>query len=225
MAYDGTVIRPAECQWHLVLAKKDGWTQMILTGPLSESGEVRFTPGAELLWIRFKLGVFLPHLPARRLRDRETLLPAASGRSFWLHSATWAFPNYENVDTFVSRLARDELLVRDPLVDGVLQGRVPKLSARTIRHRFLQSTGVTHNHILQVERARRAADRLRAGTSILDTVHQLGYYDQPHLTRALRRWIGHTPAELYHPIAPHCHSVQDEPALSEYHAAVIEHTV
>jgi AraC-like DNA-binding protein len=32
--------------------------------------------------------------------------------------------------------------------------------------------------------------------SILDTVYQAGYFDQAHLTRSLRRFIGQTPAQL-----------------------------
>jgi AraC-like DNA-binding protein len=37
---------------------------------------------------------------------------------------------------------------------------------------------------------------LRQGVSILDTVEQAGYADQPHLTRSLKRLIGQTPAQL-----------------------------
>ena len=32
--------------------------------------------------------------------------------------------------------------------------------------------------------------------SSLDTVAQAGYFDQPHLTRALKRYIGLTPAQV-----------------------------
>ena len=32
--------------------------------------------------------------------------------------------------------------------------------------------------------------------SILDTVHQAGYYDQAHLTRSLTRYIGQTPGDV-----------------------------
>jgi methylphosphotriester-DNA--protein-cysteine methyltransferase len=53
-----------------------------------------------------------------------------------------------------------------------------------------------------MERAQRASARLQQGGSILDTVFELGYYDQPHLTRALKRWIGHTPAQIQRPGEP-----------------------
>jgi methylphosphotriester-DNA--protein-cysteine methyltransferase len=70
------------------------------------------------------------------------------------------------------------------------------MAARTVRHRFLRATGLTQLHIYQAERARRAEALLRQGVSILDTVFEAGYYDQPHLTRSLKRFIGHTPAQL-----------------------------
>jgi methylphosphotriester-DNA--protein-cysteine methyltransferase len=37
---------------------------------------------------------------------------------------------------------------------------------------------------------------LRQGASIFDAVFQAGYFDQPHLTRALRHFIGQTPAQV-----------------------------
>jgi len=40
------------------------------------------------------------------------------------------------------------------------------------------------------------------GVSLLDTIEQAGYYDQPHLTRSLGRFIGQTPAQLLHHSRP-----------------------
>ena len=55
---------------------------------------------------------------------------------------------------------------------------------------------MTHSTWRQIERARHATNLLREGVSILDTVHQAGYFDQPHLTRSLTHQIGQTPAEI-----------------------------
>ena len=40
---------------------------------------------------------------------------------------------------------------------------------------------------------------LRRGVAIPGTACELGYADQPHLTRSLKCWIGHTPAQLLGP--------------------------
>ncbi len=63
----------------------------------------------------------MPHLPLRNLVDGEMLLPEATSKSFWLNGCAWQFPDYENADTFVTRLVRESLLVREPVVDAALQ--------------------------------------------------------------------------------------------------------
>jgi AraC-like DNA-binding protein len=191
-----TTIRPAEIHWHMVIAKFDGGLFPIITGPLTSSGIVNFTGSAEFLWIKFKLGAFIPRLPVRGLLNTELPLPEAGGKSFWLDSAAWQLPSYENADTFVNRLVREGVLAFDPLVGAALRDELPDIPQRTVRHRFQRATGLTHTHIRQYERAHRAAALLRQGHSILDTVYDAGYFDQPHMTRSLKQFVGYTPAQL-----------------------------
>jgi hypothetical protein len=193
---DDSPVRPAECHWHLVFARKDGEARAVFVGPWTTAGVARYEEGAEILWIKFKLGTFMPHMPVGRFSDTETVLPDASSRSFWLKGSAWEFPDHENAETFVARLVRKGVLVRDPLVDDVLRGRPQGLSPRTVRHRFLRATGLTQGRVRQIERAQRAAALLRQGESIPDAVFEVGYFDQPHLTRSLKRWVGHTPARV-----------------------------
>ena len=205
----GVTIRPAESQWHLCLVKHHGTIQQLVIGPLTTTGVVEFIPGVELLWIRFKLGAFMPHMPIKDMLDTEAGLPAASGQNFWLKGSAWQFPSYENADTFVDHLMRQEVIVSDPLVTAALDDQSPALPDRTLRHRFLRATGLSQGAVRQIERAKRAAALLRRGASILDTVHAAGYYDQPHLTRALKQWIGYTPAQLLQTSQPACSTGDD----------------
>jgi len=193
---EGSLIRPAESHWHMVFTRHDGSLHPIVVGSLPTAGVVSYGDGAEILWIKFKRGTYMPHLPARMLLDREVTLPGASSRSFWLKGSAWQFPDYENVETFVNRLVHEDMLVHDPVVSAVLEGHPHDLSPRTVRHRFLGVTGLSHNQIRQIERAQRAAALLEQGLPILDVVYQMGYFDQPHLTRSLKRWVGHTPAQI-----------------------------
>ena len=192
----GATIRPAESCWHMVFVKSHGAALPLVVGPLTKAGIASWGEGAEILWIKFKLGTFMPHLPTRSFLDTETSLPEATSQSFWLKGSAWQFPDYENADTFVDRLIREDILVRDSVVNAALQGPLLETSPRTVRHRFLRATGLTQSQIHQFERAQRAAAMLRQGVSILDTVYEAGYFDQPHLTRSLKQWIGHTPAQL-----------------------------
>ena len=201
-------IRPAECHWHMVFVQHAGEQRAILVGPWSSAGVTSYGAEAQILWVKFKLGTFMPHWPTRKLLDSETVLPEAAVRqSFWLKSSAWQAPDFEDVETFVDRLVRTEILVCDPLVQDVLQGQraLPgsahaqnfgQLASRTVRHRFLQATGLSHSQIRQYERARQAAGLLENGVPILDAVFEAGYYDQPHLTRALKHWVGRTPAQI-----------------------------
>ncbi len=198
----GSVIRPAECHWHLVIVRHMGHVQVLAVGPLTSAGTVSWTDGAEILWIKFALGTFMPHLPASLLLDKETSLPGAGSHTFWLKGSSWQLPTGENADTFVERLVRAEVLARDPMIEAVLQGHRPALAPRTLRQRFQHATGLAQGTIHHMERAQRAAVLLEQGVPILDTVDATGYFDQPHLTRSLKRWVGHTPGQLCRPLAP-----------------------
>ena len=91
---------------------------------------------------------------------------------------------------------RKGLVARDLVVEAALQGQQTDLSLRSVQRHIRSTTGLTHAVIKQIERARQAVSLLEAGMAILDVVEHAGYADQPHLTRALRRFIGHTPARI-----------------------------
>lgn len=196
--HPGTFISEAKVNWEIVGTAYQGKTVFTIRGPESRATPIDFNwTGAEFFGIVFKLGTFMPHLPPQILRDgRDVNLPGAAGRSFWLRGAAWEFPNFENADTFIARLVREDLLACEPLVDAVLSGRPRELSPRSVQYRFLRATGLDFRTLQQIERARRAAALLERGVSILDTVFEAGYTDQPHLTRSLKRFLGQTPAQI-----------------------------
>jgi len=199
---DGSSIRPAETHWHMVFVRVNGRSLALHVGPLTSAGVAAWGAGAEILWVKFRLGVFMPHLPAKDFLNVETFLPEAGGQSFWLNGSAWQLPDFENADTFADQLARRDVLAADPVVNAALQDRASKTPLRTIRHRFAQATGLSQSHIRQHDRAQQAAALLRQGVSILDAAYHAGYYDQPHLTRSLKRFVGQTPAQLALPTLP-----------------------
>lgn len=193
----GPFISMAEIECGLVVTKFRGKTMITLRGPETKATPAFCPPDAEFFGIQFRPGVFMPSLPAKLVMNRHDInLPEATSKSFWFHGSAWQYPNYENADTFVNRLVGDGLLVDDPVVSDVLQGHPVDMSLRTVQRRFLQATGLTHNSIHQINRARYATALLKQGTSILDAVFEGGYFDQPHLTRALKHYIGLTPAQI-----------------------------
>lgn len=191
-----TFISVAACRLDLVVWKQDGQTHISLRGPETQASHAPVPEDAEFFGVLFKPGVLLPHLPITRLVNGEIVMPKAGDDSFWLNGAAWQIPTYENADTFVDRLMRDGLLAQETLVHDVLRGHQPDLSVRSVQRRFLSATGLTHTAIHQIERARRAVSLLQRGVSILDTVYEMGYFDQPHLTRSFKHYIGQTPAQI-----------------------------
>ena len=166
-AAPGSVIRLAETHWHMVFLRHLDEKQLLVVGPLTGSGEVSFDEGAELLWIKFKLGTFMPHLPAKTILNTELTLPGATDCSFWLNCSAWEYPDYENVETFVKRLVSKGVVLRDPVIDHALQDQPLNMADRTVRQRFLHATGLTRSYIRQHERAVQAAALLRQGGAIL----------------------------------------------------------
>jgi len=193
----GSFISTAASQWEMVLMSYQGQTQFVLRGPATKARVVDFPAEAEFFGIVFELGTFIPHLPTvDRLNGNDVTLPASTGKKFWLNSSAWQFPDYDNADTFVTRLVRERVLVRDPVVAAVLQDQPHAVSVRSLQYRFLRSTGLSRKVIQQIERARRASELIGQGTPILDAVNETGYFDQAHLTNALKRFVGQTPVQI-----------------------------
>jgi len=193
----GEFLSVAACHFEMAVTRHRGRTYLTLRGPETRMTTVDCPAEGEWLGIRFKLGTFMPELTPMRLRDRnDVTLPDASSRSFWLNGSAWEYPTYENAETFVRRLVQKGIVTRDPAVDAALRGDGPVLSLRSAQRHFLRATGLTRSTVRQIERARHATNLLRRGVSILDTVHEAGYFDQAHLTRSLKYRIGQTPAEI-----------------------------
>ncbi len=193
----GTFLSVAASHLEMVVTRRRGRTCLTLRGPETRATLADCPAEGEWLAIRFKLGTFFPMHPANMLIDRrDQELPGASARTFWLDGSRWEYPTFENAETFVARLARDGVIARDRAVDAALQGDHRALSRRSAQRHFVNATGMTHGAFRQIERARHATNLLRQGVSILDTVHEAGYFDQPHLTRSLARLIGQTPARI-----------------------------
>ncbi|HEY0757396.1 MAG TPA: helix-turn-helix domain-containing protein [Ktedonobacteraceae bacterium] len=193
---DYAPVCPASNRWNLLFLRQNGRVKVTVVGPLTRATPVSQDEGTEWFGVTFQRGTFLPSVSIRNLLDEQATLPLAAQRSFQLAGSSFQFPDYENVETFVERLVRKDLLISDPLVKAVLAGQPPEVSTRTVRRRFLLATGLTYKVIAQIERAHLAAHLLEQGVSLLDTTYQAGYADQSHMTRSLKHFIGSTPAQI-----------------------------
>lgn len=195
----GSFISQATSRWEIVITKHQGKTAFTVRGPEIKATPVDYSLAeADIFGIIFRPGTYMPHLPPGMVKDLQDItLPEATKKSFWLHGSAWQYPDYDNAELFVDKLIRDGLLKRDPIVEALLQGHPQDLSLRSQQYRFVHVTGLTQKLMQQIERAHLAARLLEQGMSILNVVHETGYYDQSYLTRSLKRFIGQTPTQIY----------------------------
>jgi len=192
----GARVFRADSHWYMFVQRHEGTARLGISGPISSVLNVLHPADMECFGIRFAAGTFMPMLSGVSCIDHVTFLPEASENRFWLDGAAWELPTFDNAETFVNRLIRAGLLIREPVIDAVLHNQPQAMSFSTLRRRFLRATGLTPGTARQIERARRAETLLKQGASILDVVHEAGYFDQPHLTRALKHFVGQTPAQV-----------------------------
>ena len=143
----GSFTSIATTQWEMVITKQKGEIILSLRGPETKATPAPIPEDAEFLGIIFKHGTFMPRLPGSKLVNEEIHLPGTAKNSFQLFDDTWEFPNFENVEPFVSRLVRENLLVHDKVVEDVLHGKTQDLSLRSIQRRFQHVTGLTYKSI------------------------------------------------------------------------------
>ncbi|GHG33621.1 AraC family transcriptional regulator [Amycolatopsis bullii] len=187
--------------WELLVWASDGVTTVSVRGPETRPTVVPLGGGlGSTFGVIFRHGAFLRMLPVGGLVDSSVSSPYTTPRSFVLQGSEWEIPTYENAETFVERLVRAGLLVRDPLVTDVVAGDRPVLvTPRSVQRRVAAATGLTQGMIRQIERARQATMLLRQGVAAAEVVHLVGYHDQPHLARSLTRFVGRTATQLRRP--------------------------
>lgn len=186
----------AVTHWEMVVTRQRGSALLTVRGPETKATTAPIPQDAEFFGITFSLGTFMPGLAPGPLVDGSSTLPQATDTSFWLAGSAWEIPGPDNADVFVDRLVRAGLLVHDPVASAALAGDVAGLSTRSVERRVSRATGLTRGAVRQIRRAESAVELLSRGVSAVDVVRRVGYADQPHLTRSLKRFVGQTPSQI-----------------------------
>ena len=193
----GPFVSVATSNLEIVISRVSGRAVATVRGPETRPSIVECPADGAWVAIRFRPGVYLRELPTASLRDGRSLhRPLASDGRFPLLGADWEPPTFENAEAFVSRLVRSGALARDEAVEATLDVGDLAFSPRSVQRRFLRATGMSFARVRQIQKARQAAVMLRNGASILDAAFDAGYFDQAHLTRSLKAFIGVTPAAI-----------------------------
>src|SRR5262245_40359956 len=116
----------------------------------------------------------------------------------WIHSALLHDRRPRSLHPAVERAL-------NYLRNGALQQRqlsakhlshIAQLSPSRFLHVFTESLGIPLRSYVRWLRVQRAMGALAGGCGITDAAHVAGFSDAAHLSRSLRRTLGHTPSEL-----------------------------
>jgi AraC-like DNA-binding protein len=190
-------ISVAAAHWEIVVTQRRGTARVTVRGPETRATAVPIPRDAGFFGVRFAAGTFMPSLPPGDLVDSTVTLPVTAG-SFRLGGTTWQLPGPEDADApvFVQELAREGLLVHDPVVADALSGDIRGWSTRSVERRVARATGLNRGAIARIRRAERAVELLSWGMPPADVAARTGYADQSHLTRSLRHLVGQSPAQI-----------------------------
>ena len=215
--HGGMFISTAASQWEMVVTRQYDQLTLTLRGPETAASYAPVPEDAEFFGMIFKYGVYLPGLLKKALVDNQIHLRPSVKNTFSFFGSTWQFPSYENADAFVDHLLRAEILAFDAVVEDTLRGQAVDVSLRALQRRMAHVTGLTQKTIQQIHRARQASTFLQRGMPIIDAAYAAGYFDQAHLTNALKRFYGQTPAEIIRQAQFHNGVFfQDDGSLDEY---------
>ena len=192
---DGTYLAAADACWDMIFTRTPTGSRVLLSGPSSHPTVVPYRAGNRNVGVRFTQGTYFTHVDPHSMCDRTVPLPMPDDEHFELAGRTWPMPGYDDVDDLLAAFDDVGLLAHDELIEAALHGEEPAASARTVERHFTRITGRSLGQVRQIARAREAAARLRTGEAIADVAYALGYADQSHLTRDVKRLTGYTPAE------------------------------
>lgn len=183
-----TMTSVARAHWDFVFWEGPDGLRAGIQGPESRASEAPVPAQVEFRGVRLALGVLLPELPPPQLVDRFVPLPV-DRRWFHLAGERIPVPSYQQAEDFVALLVRKGLLaISDPPREPVAE--------RTRQRHHLGAIGLSQRTVRQIARAQSAAVRLQMGEQPAAVAQDAGYFDQPHLARSLRRFVGPSATEL-----------------------------
>ena len=191
---DGTYVAAADACWDVIFTRMPDGSRVLLSGPSSEPTAVPYWAGNRHVGVRFMQGAYFTHVDPRSMFDRTVALPMPDAGHFELADLIWPMPDYATVDDLLAEFDAHGILAHDAVIEAALHGEGPPVSSRTVERHFTRITGRTPRQVRQIARAREAAARLRTGEAIADVAYELGYADQSHLSRDVKRLTGYTPA-------------------------------
>lgn len=193
---DGVYRATPDGSWDLILSVAcDRQATVFLTGQATEPVDVPYAEGEHSVVISYAAHVYLTQDKEVRTGPTLRFLPVHNS-SFVLEGVELPLPTFSNAEQLTSKMVEANLLRSDDLVAKAFTAKPKAASNRTVQQHFKKITGITQKDFELIRRAQEAVRRLKAGERPAAVAVDLGYTDQPHMIKSIKKIMGHLPSNL-----------------------------
>lgn len=193
---DGVYSATPDGSWDLIRSiSPEGDSVMFLSGQATEPVEVPYRDGESSVVVSFSAHVYLAQDKEPRVGPEIRMLPV-EGETFLLDGVELPLPTFENVEPLVDTMIAAGLLLSDDLVARAFSETPKAASARSAQLHFKRTTGITQKSFQMIRRAQEAVRRLKAGEAPAGVAVDLGYTDQAHMIKSIKKIMGALPSNL-----------------------------
>lgn len=193
---DGIYKATPDGSWDLILSvAPDGTPFVFLTGQATDPVEVPYEAGEHSVVISFAAHLYLADDPEVRTGAAIRVLPV-EGATFQLGDLRLPLPSFVDAEALVDAMIAAGALRSDDVVARAFSDTPKAASKRSVQQHFKATTGITQKDFQLIRRAQEAVRRLKAGESPAGVAAELGYTDQPHMIKSIKKIMGTVPSRL-----------------------------
>jgi hypothetical protein len=193
---DGIYKATPDGSWDLILSvSPEGQPTLFLSGQATEPVDVPYRAGEHSVVISFAAHAYLATDKEVRTGASIRLLPV-EGEVFRLDGVELPLPRFDNAEQLAEMMVAANLLQSNELVAKAFTEKPKAASKRSVQQHFKQTTGITQKDFQLIRRAQEAVRRLKRGDNAASVAADLGYSDQPHMIKSIKKIMGHLPSNL-----------------------------
>jgi AraC-like DNA-binding protein len=168
---------------------------VFLTGQATEPVDVPYAAGEHSVVISFAAHVYIASETDVRTGASIRFLEVMDD-AFVLEGVKLPLPSFSGAEALVDAMVAAGLLLSDDLVARAFSEKPKAASRRSVQQHFRKTTGITQKDFEQIRRAQEAVRQLKAGQKAAEVAAGLGYADQSHMIKSIKRIMGHLPSNL-----------------------------
>jgi AraC-like DNA-binding protein len=193
---DGIYRATPDGSWDLIFRQTPGTPPVVfLAGQGKEPVDVPYVAGEHGVVISFAAHVYVSQ-DKQTGRNAGVRFLSVDEDSFMLNGVKLPLPTFQNAEQLTDMMVAANLLQSDDLVAQAFTAHPKAASKRAVQERFKKITGITQQDFQLIRRAQEAVRRLKAGDKPVTVAVDLGYTDQPHMIKSIKKIMGQLPSNL-----------------------------